>query len=496
LICFSGISNFHKEFYMRSNYFIKALNPRPPRNGWVRAAAPALFLALVLGFSGCGGSDDDRESTQGQPAAPIAPVPGSGGQIGSDVPAVDTSVHLTLYVKSDGCDLYDGKTMVTPLQTVTMALAKVAAEYANPNNPWPEKNTVKKKSAEIVLLDPLTVTEAISITETDIAKYPPLILRANKKADGGSAGTDVSLTSSFGNSLITVGPGVTLTLRDITFTGIAGNTAALIKAAGGTLILETGALITGNAGGGAYVAGASNGAGGTLILEDGAFITGNTGGIGVKVDKGAFTMKGGTISNNGSANSGLKGTGVSIISGTFTMDGGLISGNKAGSSGGVDIQGAFIMNDGTISNNTGGVTLTSGTFTMNDGLISGNTGSGVSVQGKSTTFTMRGGTISGNETSGTSSGGGVIVRAGTFIMENGLISGNTAGSGGGVSVRSNEQVFTKTGGAIYGSSGDANANTARSGNGHAVIYNKGAKKRNTTAGPAVNLDTGTDDNWE
>ena len=65
-----------------------------------------------------------------------------------------------------------------------------------------------------------------------------------------------------------------------------------------------------------------------------------------------------------------------------------------------------------------------GTFTMNDGIISGNTaanGGGVYV-GSSGTFTMTGGTISGN-----SEGGGVYVNAnGTFNMTGGTITGNTA----------------------------------------------------------------------
>jgi hypothetical protein len=58
-----------------------------------------------------------------------------------------------------------------------------------------------------------------------------------------------------GSHLITVGNGVTLTLRNITFTGITDNLAALISVVnGGHLILETSTSITGNNGsGGVYL---------------------------------------------------------------------------------------------------------------------------------------------------------------------------------------------------------------------------------------------------
>jgi hypothetical protein len=96
------------------------------------------------------------------------------------------------------------------------------------------------------------------------------------------------------------------------------------------------------------------------------------------------------------------------------------------------------------------------------------------------TFTMNSGTISGN-TAG--AGGGVYVNSGTFTMTGGIISGNTASSGvGGVYVY-NTATFTKTGGTVYGDlpgntthTPDSTANTATSTatatlgkNGHAVL---------------------------
>jgi hypothetical protein len=145
--------------------------------------------------------------------------------------------------------------------------------------------------------------------------------------------------------------------------------------------------------------------------------------------------------------------------------------------------GMFMMSGGEISRNTaltgGGVQVYSGTFTMSDGTISGNMatyGDGVST-----------------------SGGGVYIAIGTFEMSGGEISGNTGSPGGGVCVATG--TFTKQGGGtIYGSdASDALKNTATSGNnyGHAVyVYGSPAKKRNTTAGLGVTLDSGTAGGWE
>jgi uncharacterized repeat protein (TIGR02543 family) len=90
-----------------------------------------------------------------------------------------------------------------------------------------------------------------------------------------------------------------------------------------------------------------------------------------------------------------------------------------------------------------------GSFSMEGGKISGNTaafgGGGVSVLGSS--FSMEGGKISGN--TATFGGGGVdVLGDGNFTMSGGEISGNrTVMSGGGVSVRGS---FSMEGGKISG----------------------------------------------
>jgi predicted outer membrane repeat protein len=163
------------------------------------------------------------------------------------------------------------------------------------------------------------------------------------------------------------------------------------------------------------------------------------------------------------------------------------------------------MNDGTISDNSadrGGGVSVFGRFTMNDGTISDNSassgGGGVYVDGE---FTMNDGTISDNSAS---YGGGVSVFGGGFTMKDGTISGNSADRGGGVYVSGegfNAGTITKeSGGTIYGSNANSTLkNTATEGDsyGHAVLYvGDSPKKRNSTAGIGVILNTGTKGGWE
>jgi hypothetical protein len=155
---------------------------------------------------------------------------------------------------------------------------------------------------------------------------------------GGGSRT-IALTGSGTGSVITVGDGVTLTLKNITFKGKDDNNAALIKV----------------------------NQGGTLILEDGAVITGNTNtntsssGGGVNVSGGAFTMSAGTISGNEALSK--VGGGVYTYEGTFKMSGGTIRGNKAGSGGG----GVYINNTAFFTKEPANGGDTSGTIYGADG---------------------------------------------------------------------------------------------------------------------------------
>jgi TolB-like protein len=225
----------------------------------------------------------------------------------------------------------------------------------------------------------------------------------------------------------------------------------------------------------------------TFILENNVTLQGHSGnnGVIVNIEGGTFRMTGGTISGNASS-------GVHLSSGNFTMNGGIITGNSN-------------LNRGSYVGGGGVCVANSGTFTMNSGTISGNTsssGGGVYIWGYGGgNFIMNGGTISGNTANG---GGGVCLESGgSFTMRGGIITGNTAVEyGGGVYAHSFPN-FTKTGGTITGYNSDpSNGNAVRddAGNvfarrGHAVYVNENRRKE-TTAGPGVNLSSGATGGWD
>jgi hypothetical protein len=364
------------------------------------------------------------------------------------------------------------------------------------------------------------IAETVSFTSGTDINTTGLVLNsgnspANVVIDGG--GREIKLEQNNQGSVITVETGVTLTLRNIIFTGTQGhsngNTFPLIKVDGGELILETGAVITGNWGprsndsinatpgpAGVHVKS------GAFTMNEGSSITENfNSGVVVGSEDysstGMFTMNGGIISNNtNSYHDNARGLGVDVESGTFIMNGGTISGNAAARGKGagvyVAVQGTFIMNVGTIKGNMkaqtiqptfagDGVYVNEGMFTMKNGTISGEgshpvqtNGGGVYVTGGTfnmeggtimnygaqngggvyvtvgSTFNMKGGTISGNEAAATNGGGVYVVFGSTFNMKGGTISGNkavkTSGNGGGVYVSGTGSTFNMEGGTISG----------------------------------------------
>ncbi len=132
-----------------------------------------------------------------------------------------------------------------------------------------------------------------------------------------------------------------------------------------------------------------------------------------------------------------------------------------GGGGGVSMENVTLKNGASLYG--GGVYIFDGTFTMQSGSITGNTatyeGGGVYVADGGPEFIMYGGTISAN-TAG-SNGGGVYCN-GLFTMYDGTISGNSATNGKGVYIESNG-VFTMLDGTIT-----ANTGTMGSGGG---VYN-------------------------
>ncbi len=222
-------------------------------------------------------------------------------------------------------------------------------------------------------------------------------------------GNNKTIRRGASTQLFTISCGATVTLKNITLDGgavwegddpaartnsgltLGGNCHLLVVDGGGTLILDSGAVLQNShlSQKGMYGAAISVAATetGTLIMRDGAEIKDNT------VYCGAVYIWGGGI---------------------FTMEGGKIDGNYG-------------------TNNGGAVCMGGGTFTMSGGEITGNKalagGGGVSVFDSTATFTMTGGEITNNSVTG-SLGGGVLVYNGSMnVSGTPVVTGNTAKGG-------------------------------------------------------------------
>jgi len=140
-----------------------------------------------------------------------------------------------------------------------------------------------------------------------------------------------------------------------------------------------------------------------------------------------------------------------------------ISNNRAVFGGGifavsVNLKGTIIKNN-TSDNWAGGIYLGKGESVLDGCIISGNkaaNGGGVSHRYCGGTLTVKGDTkITDNTVS--SYGGGILIRGGTVILEDGEISGNKAQKGGGVDLCTNtvedgayeESEFIMRGGSVY-----------------------------------------------
>jgi hypothetical protein len=264
---------------------------------------------------------------------------------------------------------------------------------------------------------------------------------------GGGSERKISLSSN--GYLFLVSDFVTLTLdNNITLQGRSGNSGSLVVVNGysAELVMNNGSKITGNT---------------YTVSGDDADISGS----GVYVERGGFTMNGGTVSNN-----------------TLAFTGGYGTGYGAGVC--VESQGFFTMNGGSVSNNAiaesalraygGGVYLGNGAFTMTGGSISGNVansyaristpishGGGVYVGGAYASFTMQGGTITGNKASSITP---LIATATSYAY------------GGGVSVYNGS--FAKNGGSIYSNSLEGDATF-----GNAVYINSNGNTSNYNSDP-------------
>jgi hypothetical protein len=284
---------------------------------------------------------------------------------------------------------------------------------------------------------------------------------------GNFAASGISFTANAGKIITLEGDSAVRTIAN-------GNTSAplFILPSGIELILDNNITLDGT--GKSYPVVRID-AGGTLAMDSGAKISGAKV-SGVRIEGGVFTMTDGEISGNSTtpSSSSSYGGGVYVASGSFTMSGGTISGNSVSSesyyTGSMHYPSAY----------GGGVYVASGSFTMNGGTISGNSAFA----------------------EGSVYGGGVYIAGGSFAMSGGTISGNSATSafssyeslGGGVFVATSG-IFTKTGGTITDTNVAANSSSS-TGFGRVAFAANGSKKRETEAGPTVNLSSASATNWQ
>ena len=224
--------------------------------------------------------------------------------------------------------------------------------------------------------------------------------------------------------------------------------------------------------------------GGEFTMNDGTICKTHSGGLHcgtVYVDQiGSFTMNDGKICDSDATGKYTASVLLDGLKAEMLMKGGEISGNTASlenSTPGVAVSNgaSFEMEDGTIANNNGwrgggvlvGTTTdtpysgeeTAARFTMNGGEISNNTvtlnlensgGGGVLVQNNAE-FIMNNGIITGNTAKGKGMGGGVATSnqemdgGGRFTMNGGTISNNSAACGGGVYSYSRDTVTLRGG---------------------------------------------------
>ncbi|MDE6245607.1 MAG: right-handed parallel beta-helix repeat-containing protein [Treponemataceae bacterium] len=264
-----------------------------------------------------------------------------------------------------------------------------------------------------------------------------------------SGSTDCNLDLAMKNLILCNGNG---SLGGLYFSGSGGPVTLVVSGCeisenkkGGICIwncdefaIENCEIIDNNDNAGVYISGCSSG------TISGSKIKNNTSSDhgGLYIENSNITIKDCEISDNTNTNK-FRGTGggIDVFNGgasemTFTMEDCIVSGNSSFNGGGVALR--------------SGVTLT---MKGSKSKISGNfatstSGKGGGVYFISGTFIMEDGEISGNNA--TKYGGGVYVGGGEFIMNGGKIIDNTADESGGGVYKESSGTFTKNGGEISG----------------------------------------------
>ena len=180
--------------------------------------------------------------------------------------------------------------------------------------------------------------------------------------------------------------------------------------------------------------------GSTLSLAD-SVVTGNAttsangGGI---FNAGSLTVTGSTVSNNTAGNGSGGGISNNGSATPLVLEDSIVSGNTAVSGGGVDLASTVIVVS-TAKYSAEALSIESTTISGNHASADGG-GIGVRSLNPHDVVTVSNSTISGNDASATGYGGGIGIGSassavnGEFDVVQSTISGNTAGTGAGVSI--------------------------------------------------------------
>ena len=249
-----------------------------------------------------------------------------------------------------------------------------------------------------------------------------------------------------------------VTLTDVTLSGnfidaaMPGNGGGFHSGGGNATV--TGGSVTGNTaveGGGLWSSGTLD-VDGTMIMDnEGTGDDADNGGGGVYNQAGTITLTDVTIDGNSATGTAGSGGGVLNNMGELTINGGTISNNTSNRAGGgiedaggmTTVMDADVMDNdaGTSPGNGGGLHTGGGDVSVSGGTFSGNTaveGGGLWSSGS---LTVDGTVIEDNEALSDADeafegGGGLFNQAGTMMVTDATISGNTAtgpgGSGGGL----------------------------------------------------------------
>ena len=344
-------------------------------------------------------------------------------------------------------------------------------------------------------------TEKNGVTITGMAKGGGITNASSAKLEA----TGVNIAGVTGTKYypIYIEAGKEMEITDLNITRASGNTTELIHIASDATFTLWGEdetkSVNGNSSDGDTYVGRGVVVNGTFNMHGGnisnnKISSGNGAGVQVKAG-GTFNMYGGNVSGNTAPNGGgvsLEGTAAvaatetteakEAVPATFNLEGGSVSENvvtaaKAnngyGAGGGVYItNGTLTMSSqstGSISDNDGhndgaGVYLGAGaTFDMYNGSVNGNElttysarGGGVCINAADAVFTLHGGEVSQNIAR---AGGGIIIKAGEFVMNGGTLSknqavkvGSSAGQGGAIYILNSNSIFTMNDGDITGNS--------------------------------------------